>query len=97
MEKIIQNIIERKLTDFSGARVMGQVSLSDELVNEVLQLSVKEVMSMTNEVARPDDEPKAATPASPDLNMILSHLKVEKLHYRTTPGQTIIELSAGLE
>ena len=94
MEHILQNILDRKLQDFKSARIKGQLCLSDELVNEVLRLSVKE---MTSEVAKPAHSEAEGKPQPPDLPTILSYLNIEKLNYRTEASKTIIELSANLK
>lgn len=100
MEAIIKGILERELRDFSGTRIAGQLVLSDQLVNEVLHLGIKQVKGMTSEVAKSAQKTTTDAPSPTDgldIKEIIDRLQINKLEYHTEKGQTVIELAAGLE
>lgn len=97
MDAFIQDILDRELDDFAGARLAGKLSASDALVNELLGLLRQQLTpdsernNMTNEVAASPD-----TEIAFDLSRLIQRLRINTLAYATEAGRTTLELDVQL-
>lgn len=98
MSTIGQKIIARKLQDFAGARIAGQLVLSDPLINELLHLGLKEAISSPPTTAAVQETPPTASSDAPklDLAFIVQQFNIEQLQYRSEASKTILDISAQL-
>lgn len=92
---MIQRLLNNNLADLAGTRIEGQIVLSDELMNEVIQMGLTQ---MTATPVVPINPPSGEKTPEVEINPrdLLTALNIEKLNYRTENGKTIIEVKAGV-
>ncbi|THH40360.1 hypothetical protein [Neolewinella litorea] len=100
MHPVLQHLIDNDFSDLTGTRVEGQIALSDDLIN----LGLHELLSQFIAPAPAPQEATSvpttgtgATPSTPDPRALLRKLDVEKLHYRTEAGRTIVEIACAVQ
>ncbi|HKL31612.1 MAG TPA: hypothetical protein VJ919_03710 [Tangfeifania sp.] len=72
MNPIIRRITENRLNDFKGLSIEGEIPISEEMVNEVLQLFLHQ-----KKKPQKTGEPEASSSSgenSPDIGQILDSL-----------------------
>lgn len=101
MHPVLKHLIDNDFRDLAGSRVDGQIALSDDLIN----LGLHELIAQLTAPAAPPQTAGAATAASPaptgtatpDPKALLRKLDVEKVHYRTEVGRTVLEIACAIQ
>lgn len=90
---MLQRLLNNQLADLAGTRIEGQIVLSDALMNEAIQLGLKEIATPVN-----TEKAAVSTVDFPVINPrdLLAALTIEKLNYRTENGKTTLEIKAGI-
>ncbi|MTB52590.1 hypothetical protein [Lewinella sp. W8] len=94
---VLQYLIQSEFRDLEGAKIEGQLCLTDEAVN----LGLGDVVSglKAGGVSGGDADQGGSGSASPlpDPGVFTKKIRVSRLNYRTETGKTIVEIEAGIE
>ncbi|MEL6141666.1 MAG: hypothetical protein AAFU67_08610 [Bacteroidota bacterium] len=92
MEAIIKRVINNQLQDFKGMQAAGKLVLSDELMNEVINVGLGAIQPTEN--TRPEKESSSLVNIDPIK--VMSWLSIDQLQYRTEEGKTIVQFKASM-
>jgi len=97
MHPVQKHLFETNFRDLAGSQLEGTIALSDDLIN----LGLGELLLQLKPKAASKTESTLASSSSPNTlpspTELLGLLEIEKLHYRTEEGKTILEIKAGLK
>ncbi|CAH0999502.1 hypothetical protein LEM8419_00802 [Neolewinella maritima] len=98
MHPVLKHLLDTEFSDLAGSSIEGQFAITDELVN----LGLHDLIAKLTQPSAPSTAPaapavpKTSTTELPDPKVLLQHVKIEHVKYRTEAGRTILELKAGL-
>jgi len=92
MNPIIRRITENRLNDFKGLSIEGEIPISEEMLNEVLQLFL-------HQKKKPQKTGKPASPSSsgedsPDISQILDSLDENDVKIELKEKQAVLKVTA---
>ena len=100
MHPVLKHLVETNFNDLNGSRVEGTIAVSDDLVNLGLHELIAQILapaSPPKEAPAPYDTATEAAEPAPDPKVLLRKLDIEKLHYRTESGRTVLEIACGIK
>lgn len=96
MENVTKRLFDHQLRDIAGTRVAGKICVSDPAVNEIIGELIA-TLTQTGKKAEAQHQISGKGTALPPPADLLKALSIDRLHYRTEEGKTILEINVGIK
>ena len=94
MNPIIQRITENRLSDFKGLSIEGEIPISEEMVNDVLQLFLHQKKApKKTEKTEQSSSSASSDNDSPDIGQILESLDENDVKIELKEKQAVLKIA----
>ena len=96
MNPIIRRITENRINDFKGLAIEGEIPISEEMVNDVIQLFLhqKKAPKKAEKTEKSSSSSSSGSDDSPDIGQILDSLDENEVKIEFKEKKAVLKVTA---